>query len=757
MTQQVADRRHTRQRAPRAGGAGRALNRPAGRRLLLLVALACASVLAIAASSAQAAGLPDGRAYEQVTPANKDNGDPYIRAGVFGGYQAASTGDAFSYPSLYGFPGSQFNGIPYLATRGSGGWTNTDLVPPQSTEAGALCSAFVSTVAFSSDMSSNILADGANSASGCGTDDPPLVPGTTSGGLPLCSATPLVTPCSGEQPGVQNLFVRNSKTGASVLVSSLESAPPATTPADANYDGSTADLSHVVFDESATLTGDAPGAGADDLYEWSGGNVALVTMVPSSGTSCSGASCTAVAGSLAGGSAGNALHAISDDGSTVFFTANGNLYARQNGSSTVQVDAGVGGGGAFAGASADGSKVFFTDSTGALDEYDFSASSPLTDLTPGGSAQVQGVSGLSDDGSHVYFVADSVLASNANGEGQTAQSGQPNLYLVDTATSGDPITFIATLNPSDGCDWQAGCLSARVSSDGKWVAFTSVNSLTGYNNNGESEIFLSDSSADGPSCASCIPDGTPATSGASIPAPEFTGIESSVDYFQHSLTDNGQVFFQTDDALLPADANGAQDVYEYESGQVHLLSTGTSPVDSFFLDATTNGSDVFLLTSQPLVPQDIDGAYDIYDARVGGGFPVTTPTPPCQGESCKPPESSPAPVPVPGSSTFTGPKNSKSGHAALKVAHVRRTVHSARFALRLTVTAAGRLVVSGADITRVSRSVKRAGTYKLMLHLTGKARSRLKHKRKLSLSILATYQPSAASASAVKFNLTAKA
>ena len=182
MTQQVADRRHTLQRAPRAGGAGRARNRPAGRRLVLLVALACASVLAIAASSAQAAGLPDGRAYEQVTPANKDNGDPYIRAGVFGGYQAASTGDAFSYPSLYAFPGSQSDGIPYLATRGSGGWTNTNLAPPQSTESGALCSAFLSTVAFSSDMSSNILADGANSSSGCGTDDPPLVPGTTSGG-----------------------------------------------------------------------------------------------------------------------------------------------------------------------------------------------------------------------------------------------------------------------------------------------------------------------------------------------------------------------------------------------------------------------------------------------------------------------------------------------------------------------------------------------------------------------------------------------
>ena len=106
MRQQVAVRRHTLQEAPGIGRAPRDWSRPLGRRLLMLVALACTGVLAVAASSAQAAGLPDGRAYEQVTPANKDNGDPYLRAGIFGGYQAAATGDAFTFPSLYGFPGS---------------------------------------------------------------------------------------------------------------------------------------------------------------------------------------------------------------------------------------------------------------------------------------------------------------------------------------------------------------------------------------------------------------------------------------------------------------------------------------------------------------------------------------------------------------------------------------------------------------------------------------------------------------------------
>jgi hypothetical protein len=41
------------------------------------------------------------------------------------------------------------------------------------------------------------------------------------------------------------------------------------------------------------------------------------------------------------------------------------------------------------------------------------------------------------------------------------------------------------------------------------------------------------------------------------------------------MSDDGSyVFFDTDDALVPQDTNGTQDVYEWEDGHVYLISGG---------------------------------------------------------------------------------------------------------------------------------------------------------------------------------------
>ena len=74
----------------------------------------------------------------------------------------------------------------------------------------------------------------------------------------------------------------------------------------------------------------------------------------------------------------------------------------------------------------------------------------------------------------------------------------------------------------------------------------------------------------------------------------------------------------------------AQNVYEWENGTVSAISDGHSTTGSALGSTTPTGNDVFFTTEDQLVRQDADGYDDIYDARVGGGFPApATPAPAC--------------------------------------------------------------------------------------------------------------------------------
>ncbi len=73
----------------------------------------------------------------------------------------------------------------------------------------------------------------------------------------------------------------------------------------------------------------------------------------------------------------------------------------------------------------------------------------------------------------------------------------------------------------------------------------------------------------------------------------------------------------------------------YEAGQVLLISGGKSSTDDFFADASETGNDVFFTTRSQLVAQDQDQLIDLYDARVGGGFPAPSSSSPCSGDDCQ--------------------------------------------------------------------------------------------------------------------------
>ena len=121
------------------------------------------------------------------------------------------------------------------------------------------------------------------------------------------------------------------------------------------------------------------------------------------------------------------------------------------------------------------------------------------------------------------------------------------------------------------------------------------------------------------------------------------------------------VFFESRSELVPEDTNGeGWDVYQWREGRLSLISPASEGDDSFFSGNSVNGRDVFIWTSARIDPREIDDSdYDIYDARVGGGFPYTPPSPPCdvlalacEGEAIPAP-----PTRSPSTAAFHGPGN----------------------------------------------------------------------------------------------------
>jgi hypothetical protein len=350
----------------------------------------------------------------------------------------------------------------------------------------------------------------------------------------------------------------------------------------------------------------------------------------------------------------------------------------------------------------------------------------LTDLTVkegGNGAEVVGVVGTSADGSRVYFVANAVLdgvgeATSGNCHGSIAHlTGSCNLYLWEEGST----TFVARLRGgalginSDSLNWTGttGELfgdgsympkTAFTSKDGASLLFRSQERLTAYDNEGTPELYrFQVGDPAGIRCVSCNPGGEAAGAGPSLGSIKFPGLEpvTSASVASRNLSSDGnRAFFETAEALVPADTNGAAgcppsgssiqsfpaclDTYEWEApgtgtcneggpaysplnaGCVYLISTGKSEFPSLFADASASGNDVFFFTRQSLVGQDKDELQDVYDARVEGGLPLQNQLPltPCESpEACRPGDESPQPAEGPGgSATFVGPGNPAAKH-----------------------------------------------------------------------------------------------
>ena len=656
------------------------------------------------------AGLPDGRAYELVSPAAK-SGEVFVPdpTGELGGsckiegrassecypgllsqitpMQSTPDGEAVVYEGYPFSAGLSSTANEYLATRGPTGWATQGLSTPL----------FVNGVyrqgyeAFSPDLSEGVLFQ----ASPALSPETPKSAGKSYADLYLRRADGTLQPLVTNAPP-------NRSSGAPCERTCEEFRPIF----GGGNTGSVSSLafSHLVFAANDALTGATASAPAAvdggvhtetsrpsnlNLYEWFNGQLRLVNVQPGNAATAPGA----VLGSgillePEPSATADTDHAISDDGSHVFWSeeASGQVYVRIDGDETKRIEDP----GKFVVASADGSRVLLSD--GCL--YEVTSESCENDLSQGhGAGTFKGILGTSEDLSRVYFVDREALTpsveENANGEHATA--GNNNLYAWHRGAT----TFIGSLVAKDNRisgstfgDWQPSSTDrfAQVTPDGTLLAFMSRAPLTGYDNADRTgglclptnstqctEVFEYDAVSGKLSCASCNPtglrplgrsslsliDGGSSAETALPPLPQPSNLSPDGD---------GRLFFESQDQLSPHDINGrTTDVYEWEpdglgscvraSGCIFLISGGRSQSDSAFIDSSDSGNDGFFVTRSQLLRQDSNEQLDLYDARVGGGIAETAKAP-CDGEGCK--EVPPA-VTVPsapaGSSAFSGPGN----------------------------------------------------------------------------------------------------
>jgi hypothetical protein len=652
-----------------------------------------------------------------VSPLEKNGGDivapPNLELGEEAAFRRASRDGArvtFVSPAAFGDAQRSSRTNQYLASRGEGqGWRTHALYPPQGTT-----------------VFDVIAGDDANYEAD--TLFQAFTPDLCLAMMKDHSFTPLRPEAI---HGYTNLYLRDNCGAGADGYEALTEAPLLSTPPANNLNlapegrAFSREGGHVAFAVEAALDSTPaadPGNGSQ-IYarELGGGPLRLVSALPG-GEASPGNS---FLGSRSNGITrfSNTDRAVSADGSRIFWTsADGTIYVRIDGEETVQVS---GPGATFWTADLEGSTAIYSQDEEpgpAVDNhlFEFDVDSEATTAIAG---EVGGVLGAGEDLGHLYFTSREDLAEGAG-------AGEWNVYL----RRGGEFVFVATVSDKDRGTGQpigSGVImtidgtapitrATRVTPDGRHLAFMSNRPLTGYDNadavSGEaaSEVFLYDADAGELACASCKPSGArPAGrqmrgafnpfalinlhAAAWIPTHEWTSNASRV-----LAEDGGRLYFNAFDALVPEDVNGAQDVYQWEApgvgdcatghpryaepngGCLSLISTGRSGAESALLDASANGSDVFFTTSSSIDPRDV-GFVDLYDARVGGGFPPPPPPPPpCVGDACQPIPTPPEER-APASASFRGPGDPTPG--ADCGARARRAVALSRRAKRTRLAA----------------------------------------------------------------------
>ena len=444
-------------------------------------------------------GLPDGRTWELVSPVDKNGGAVAAPSALFGGgdIQAAAGGGALTYGSATAFaePAAAPPVSQYLSRRGPGGWSTENLSQPFA-------------------------------AGGYGDhpDGAPFRLFSEDLGRAL-----LLNPrfCEPAEPCPRSYSLRESATGALT--------PLPAQAAGMRVLGASPDLGRVLFESEG------------QTYEWSGGGLVPVNLVPPSG------------------GPGAVFQAQSADGDTVVYTESGHLY-RYDATSEAATDLTPAGGvvGVLA-LSADGARVYYQDASGLRLWHGGS----VHQIAPGAAATVASdyppataTARLSADGTALAFLSAGSLGGFDNLDANTGapdvevyryDSVADSLLCVSCNPTGErpagPASIPGALVNGSTIAYRARALSA----DGRRLFFDSGDSLVTADTDSSPDVYQWEapgegSCAEAPGCVALI-----------------SGGRAEGGRFLDASADGADVFFLTGDSLLGADP-GSIDAYDARVG-----------------------------------------------------------------------------------------------------------------------------------------------------------------------------------------------
>lgn len=588
--------------------------------------------------------LPDCRAYELVTPADTNARAPLgvgHEGGWFTTHQVAPTGDKLPFRveggSLPGVGGTgSYLGDPYLSSRSPGGWS-TAYIGPTAAEATTVMPGGTSPDQGYSFWN----AEGAGSAT---------TPKRSTSYLRYPDGHSELLGKGSIGTDIEVLGMRISEGGEHVI---FGTGYGASTDTAVQLEPDAAPPTEVEVEEE--IEGEMKKViklfGTPALYDKTPSGLRVVSLLPGDQPLAAGERAVYMGSSL--------------DGEGVVFEVGTTIYLRYQDEETYEIGDGV----VYAGIAEGGSRVFYLEG-GRLWRFD-AATGERTPFSSGTVAPVN----ISADGSAAYFSSTAKLPAGSNPLGAGPKAGKQNLYLsregtlsfVGTVTERDVVGKYNGKEQIDGLGlWTEAASSptsgrfgidpSRTTPEGGVLLFQSRAPLTGYDSDEHAEVFRYDFAGERLECLSCSPIGAAETADATLQSEEREGFALFFPqaWLANLRSDGRRAIFQSSEALVPADTDGLQDVYEWEEegvgscthagGCLYLISSGHSSRNDYLWAVSESGDDVFFLSSDLLVPSDLDETPSIYDARVGGGFAEAS-SADCQGEGCRPQMTPPPPLP----------------------------------------------------------------------------------------------------------------